>query len=95
MKTSILTSFKVRRIFTFSETREAGTYKPCIHEGRRTAIVICPLCQSKLVLNPHLVGADGEVSPSVVCRPPCAFHEFIILVGWESLNLVKGKDNES
>lgn len=89
---------KVRRIFTFSENREAGTYKPCLHEGRRTAIIICPFCRGKLVLNPHKVDQDGDVSPSVVCRPPCSFHEFITLKDWLNLpsaSLLKGEENES
>lgn len=71
--------------FTFSETREPGTYKPVLDGNRRTAIVICPRCGSRLHLSPHLVLNDGTVTPSVVCRSPCTFHEFITLDGWSSV----------
>jgi len=70
--------------FTFSETREPGTYKPVLDGNRRTAIVVCPRCGSRLHLSPHLVLNDGTVTPSVVCRSSCTFHEFITLDGWSS-----------
>ena len=38
-----------------------------------------------LVLKGHSVGADGHVSPSVVCmKQGCSFHEFVHLVGWSA-----------
>lgn len=56
--------------FFLGENRERGTYKPCFSNGRRTAFI------------PHIVSSDGSVTPSVVCRPPCDFHEFIRLDKW-------------
>lgn len=70
------------RNFAFSEGRERGTWKNCLHEGRRTATVICPDCAERLLLNPHVIDARGRVSPSVVCHTPKCFHEFIELEDW-------------
>ena len=69
--------------FKYSETREKGTYKPAIMANNRlSAIIICPDCGGKLALHPHTVEIDGRVVPSVVCRPPCHFHDYVTLEGW-------------
>ncbi|BBL75423.1 hypothetical protein MishRS11D_25210 [Methylomagnum ishizawai] len=71
------------KTFTLSETREPGTYKPCrTGSGRKTAFIVCPDCERRIHLNPHVVSDDGAVTPSVVCGGPCAFHEFVRLEGW-------------
>ncbi len=70
------------RTFFLGENRERGTYKPCFSSERRTAFICCPDCGALLLLNPHIVASDGTVTPSVACRPPCDFHEFIRLDKW-------------
>jgi hypothetical protein len=72
-------------LFEQSDSREPGTWRGCLFEGRRTAFVVCPNCGQRLLLNPHKVAADGSVSPSVVCGRgdhPCTFHDYIQLDDW-------------
>lgn len=60
-----------------------GGYRRVIGiDGRRTALIACPQCGTRMLLNPHPVDANGNVSPSVVCRKPCDFHEYIVLTEW-------------
>jgi C4-type Zn-finger protein len=68
----------------FSENREPGTYKPAIRESdqSKTAIVVCPICATKLHLQTHRIDYQGKVSPSVVCSNACSFHDFIQLQDW-------------
>lgn len=69
-------------VLEHSEDRERGTWKAArTTDGRKTANVICPDCGTLLHLDPHIVGTDGVVSPSVVCHG-CEFHAFVSLGGW-------------
>lgn len=68
--------------FKYSESREPGTYEPCVRGSRRTAFSVCPWCGERLLLNPHIVLPNGQVQPSVVCTMPCLFHDFVQLEGW-------------
>lgn len=38
----------------------------------------CPKCGQAHVLSPHIIRADGEVTPSVVCAK-CDFHDHVTL----------------
>ncbi len=55
-------------------------------EGEAKPVVECPSCG---LLNlgdaaPHGVRSDGTVYESVVCcHPPCTFHEYVRLEGWD------------
>jgi len=71
--------------FKYSETREKGTYKPCFNQdGRKSAFIVCPDCGTRLHMNPHIVAANGTVSPSVVCHGDgCNFHDYVVLDGGE------------
>ncbi len=68
-----------------------GTYGLIRSDGKRTAILACPLCGQNAMLTDHAIAANGEVTPSVVCvaDPGCAistgsgFHEFVTLEDWE------------
>lgn len=71
------------RAFTRSaETwMKPGEYRPATCDGVRSAVICCPSCGERGSLaGSHQVGADGTVTPSVVCD--CGFHEFIRLEGW-------------
>lgn len=48
------------------------------------AEICCPGCgHVGLIGTQHTVMTDGAVRPSDVCPfPPCTFHEFIVLDGW-------------
>ena len=41
----------------------------------------CPLCGGTLGLKGHSIGANGAVTPPVLC-PYCDFNDDITLVGW-------------
>lgn len=48
------------------------------------AFVRCPECGELSSLRKHSVAPNGTVSPSYVCPfPPCTFHEWVRLEGWE------------
>lgn len=69
----------------FSEDREPGTYHPArkLGDESKTAIVVCPLCTTRLQLQTHTIDYQGKVFPSVVCsNEHCSFHDFIQLQNW-------------
>jgi hypothetical protein len=54
------------------------------------AAIVCPQCGRGMSIgggqrfgSVHTIGADGRVSPSVLC-PGCSWHTFIRLNGWPS-----------
>lgn len=48
------------------------------------AVITCPDCQRERTLGAkHHVAPSGYVVPSVVCVPPCNFHEWVTLVDWD------------
>lgn len=52
-------------------------------DGKRTASITCPDCESIAALVDHSIETNGVVTPSVVCPVDgCDFHEMVILVGW-------------
>lgn len=70
-----------------TELRWSGghaTWFPVTREnGARTAMLNCPVCGQTASLVEHEIGADGTVSPSVVCPyAGCVFHDYVRLVGW-------------
>jgi hypothetical protein len=70
----------------FSESSAlAGTWIRWLYlPGRVTAALRCPSCGRVFCLAEHRIATDGRVSPSVVCPyPPCAFHVFMKLEGWD------------
>jgi len=61
--------------------------------GSRGATFKCPDCGGEALLGGvydedsdaggHMIDADGNVSPGVVCPfPGCEFHQNITLIGW-------------
>jgi len=51
--------------------------------GRRTAIVTCPVCGLQASLSGHQIADNGVVTPSLVCpRERCSFHDYVTLIGW-------------
>jgi hypothetical protein len=62
-----------------------GAWKPWVNGPGfvRTAAVRCPVCSALFCLADHRIGAEGTVSPSIVCPYGCGFHEFVRLAGWE------------
>lgn len=52
-------------------------------DGKRTAIIVCPLCKKQVSLSGHTIKSDGHVSPSLVCpHNECNFHDYIKLDNW-------------
>ncbi len=48
-----------------------------------SAHLSCPDCGETASLGDHTIDADGLVNPSLVCpHKGCAFHEFVVLEGW-------------
>lgn len=64
---------------------EAGRWRPGKQpDGRRTASMSCPSCGQAASLSDHAIGAEGYVTPSVVCpHAPCTFHDYVQLAGWD------------
>lgn len=58
-------------------------YKKATDPGFKTkAWVHCPRCDRRSALD-HDIGADGKVSPSLVCPyDDCDFHDYVTLEGW-------------
>lgn len=54
-------------------------------ENNETAAITCPDCGQRGLLEDHVIGPFGKVSPSVECPVDgCHFHESaVVLVGWE------------
>lgn len=46
---------------------DVAVWSPITVEGRRSAIIACPLCAKPFTLTNHTIEADGIVKPSVVC----------------------------
>ena len=72
-----------RIVFDYdSELSKPFTWKGGITQNGRTALIQCENGHN-ISLSAHKIDEAGYVSPSVVCRFGCDFHEHIILVGWE------------
>jgi hypothetical protein len=61
-------------------------WKDCHPRTRATFKAELTCSQGHAVsLRGHSIGADGLVSPSVVCLAPgCDFHDYVRLSGWSS-----------
>ncbi len=56
-----------------------------VGDVRGVVHINCPECGKLFLLSPvvHQIGADGSISPSVVCpHRPCGWHVFAKLAGW-------------
>lgn len=67
----------------YSEHGESGTWFNSA-EGDPLPILVCPTCGCGLLgISTHIVLEDGSVKESVVCPPPCTFHEHVKLLDYQ------------
>lgn len=67
---------------TGPDDRSPGVWIPLATSRGRSASIVCPKCGQEAMLTNHKIGADGAVTPSVVCPRGCGWHEHVRLDGW-------------
>jgi hypothetical protein len=78
--------------FKPSDDREPGTWKECVYNWKRTAMIVCPECGTWILLDNHSIDVIGAVTPRIVCDhltyygALCPFNDDIVLSNWRVID---------